>query len=78
MDGDDPPVAFDGGGPWTRKRILYRLNDRLGYEPGIEYTRFDRRCSDKDFPVGPFLPADRPGPGGLKGRGARGGFAATA
>jgi hypothetical protein len=41
MDGDDPPVAFDGGGPWTRKRILYRLNDRLGHEPGVEYTRFD-------------------------------------
>ena len=28
-----------------------------------------RRCLDKDCPVGPFLPADRPGPGGLKGRG---------
>ena len=27
------------------------------------------RCSDKDRPVGPFLPVDRPGPGGLKGRG---------
>ena len=41
MDGDDPPVAFDGGGSWTRKRILYRSNDRLGHEPGVEYTRFD-------------------------------------
>ena len=29
-----------------------------------------QRCSDKDRPVGPFLPAGRPGPGGLKGRGA--------
>ena len=27
------------------------------------------RCSDADHPVDPFLPADRPGPGGLKGRG---------
>ena len=29
-----------------------------------------RRCSDKDCPAGLFLLADRPGPGGLKGRGA--------
>ena len=72
MDGDDPPVAFDGGGPWTRKRILYRLNDRLGHELGVEYTRFDRRCSDEDSPVGPFLPANQLTPGGLKGRGALG------
>ena len=28
----------------------------------------DSRCSDKDRPVGLFLPADWPGPGGLKGR----------
>ena len=41
MDGDDPPVAFDGGGPRMQKRILYRLNDRLGHDPGVEYTRFD-------------------------------------
>ena len=27
------------------------------------------RCSDTDRPVGPGLPIDRPGPGGLKGRG---------
>ena len=31
-----------------------------------------RRCSNTDRPVGPFLPTDRPGPGGLKGRGALG------
>lgn len=34
-------VAFDGGNPRARKRILYRLNDRLKRESGIEYTRFD-------------------------------------
>jgi hypothetical protein len=34
-------VAFDGGSPQTRKTILYRLNERLKNEPGIEYTRFE-------------------------------------
>ena len=28
-----------------------------------------RQCSDTDRLLGPFLPVDRPGPGGLKGRG---------
>jgi hypothetical protein len=37
----DWEVAFDGGSPRTRKRILYRLNERLKREPGVEYTRFE-------------------------------------
>lgn len=38
---DEWEVAFDGGSPRTRKRILYRINDRLKREPGVEFTRFD-------------------------------------
>lgn len=38
---DDPEFAVDGGTPRTRKRILYRLAERLKREPGVEYTRFD-------------------------------------
>lgn len=34
-------IVFDGGSPRTRKRILYRLNERLKREPGVEYTRFE-------------------------------------
>ena len=38
---EEPELAFDGGSPRTRKRILYRLNERLKREPGVEYTRFE-------------------------------------
>lgn len=41
MDESLPEVAFDGGSPRTRKRILYRLKERLKNEPGVEYTRFE-------------------------------------
>lgn len=41
MPGEGSEPTFDGGSPWTRKQILYRLNERLKAEPGVDYTRFE-------------------------------------
>lgn len=41
MAEEEPAIAFDGGSPRTRKRILFQLNDRLKLEPGVAYTRFE-------------------------------------
>ena len=48
----------------------FRCLDTLNRVP--EHGPTARWCSDTDHPVGPFLPADRPNPGGPKGRECRG------